>query len=122
MKTVIATEGQGEFSAFKHLFGSLVVSTGTLSSTVLRVACQPDGPVKGIAKACGAALRQAKARNVELFVLVIDREQQQEPVGVLAEVLRRELEQSGPWPFEIKVVYKDRAFENWLVADVKAVQ
>lgn len=89
---------------------------------MLRVVCQPDGPVKGIAKACGPALRQAKARGAELFVLVIDREQQQESVGALATVLKGELEKAGPWPFKVEVVFKDRTFENWLVADVQAVR
>lgn len=122
MKAVIVTEGLGEFSAFKRLFGSVPTANGLLSTTVLHVACQPDGPMPGIAKACEPRLRDARARRADLFVLVLDREQQGPRPGELAQSLSDELVRLGPWPFEVRVVYKDRTFENWLISDLGALR
>ena len=122
MKTMIVTEGTGEFSAFKTLFTSLPTTTGSLAPKVVHVTCQPDGPVKGIAKACGPLLRQAHARKTDLFVLVIDREQQLSTPGELSPAMKAELERISPGSFRIEVVYKDRTFENWLIADLDALR
>ncbi len=122
MKTMIATEGMGEFSAFKKLFGSLPTRTGVLAPKIVHVTCQPDGPAKGIAKACEPLLRQAHARSTGLFVLVIDREQQVSAPGELATALKDELSRLSPGSFRIEVVYKDRTFENWLIADLGALR
>lgn len=119
---MIATEGMGEFSAFKSLFASLPTATGTLSPRIVHLTCQPDGPIKGIAKACGPLLRQANARNADLFVLVIDREQQVRTPRELALALQDELVRTSPGSFRIEVVYKDRTFENWLIADLSALR
>ncbi|TSI17972.1 DUF4276 family protein [Brevibacterium aurantiacum] len=122
MKTTIVTEGRGEFSAFKTMFKSLETSDGALAPRILHIACQPDGPIKGIAKACEPAMRQASARKIDLFVLVIDRELQQLNPGTLAKNLKSALEKSSPGTFCIEVVYKDRTFENWLVSDLDALR
>jgi hypothetical protein len=122
MEVIIATEGLGEYAAFKRLFASLPTSQGSLSPRVLHVTCQPDGPTRGIAKKCEPLLRQARARNADLFVLVIDRERQDSRAGELAQRLQSEIDRLGPWPFRVEVVYKDRTFENWLVADLGALR
>ncbi|OAN35619.1 hypothetical protein A4X17_02265 [Plantibacter sp. H53] len=122
MNTMIATEGMGEFSAFKTVLRSLPTIAGALTPTVVHVTCQPDGAVKGIAKACEPLLRQAYARKVDLFVLVIDREQQTTKPGELAATLKTELDRVSPGSFRIEVVYKDRTFENWLIADLDALR
>ena len=57
-----------------------------------------------------------------MFVLVLDREQQDGCPGALADALKTEMERLGPWPFRVDVVYKDRALENWLIADLKALR
>lgn len=93
-----------------------------MSTTVLHVKCQPDGPTRGIAKACEPVLRQAKARAADLFILVIDREKQTCPPGNLAAALTADIKRLGPWSFEVEVVYKDRTFENWLIADLDALR
>ncbi|MEV8358496.1 DUF4276 family protein [Microbacterium sp. NPDC076895] len=122
MKTMIVTEGMGEFSAFKTLFTSLPTKNGALAPRIAHVTCQPDGAVKGIAKACEPLLRQAHARKVDLFVLVIDREQQARTPGELARALKSQLDSLSPGLFRIEVVYKDRTFENWLIADLDALR
>lgn len=122
MKTMIVTEGVGEYSAFKVLFSSLPTTSGALAPKIVRVTCQPDGPIKGIAKACEPLLRQAHARKTDLFVLVIDREQQESTPLELASALKGELASLSPGSFHIEVVYKDRTFENWLIADLNALR
>lgn len=122
MSVVIATEGVSEYRALPEILKSVRSGGGALNARVLKISCQPDGPVRGIARATKTALNIAKAKNAELFVLVLDREQRSAAPGDLAAEIVSEIFALDNWRFRLAVVMKDRMFENWLVADLGALR
>lgn len=122
MSVIIATEGVSEYRALPEILKSVRSGGGALNARVLKISCQPDGPVRGIARSAKVALNIASAKKAELFVLVLDREQRAEAPGDLAAEIASEIFALDNWRFRLAVVMKDRMFENWLVADLGALR
>lgn len=120
MKAVVATEGMGEYKLLPELFHRAGIDG--LVTCMLKVDCQPDGSAYHVAKSCSPALKIARLKGVDLFVLIIDRENQQTVPGSLAVAVCAAIQAIDAWPFEVSVVYKDRTFENWLIADPEALK
>lgn len=87
----------------------------------LKINVSPDAPALSIAKACRSRLIIAHAKGASLAVLVLDRETQSASPGDIASAIATELVLSRP-PLDVSVVIKDRMFENWLVADLDALE
>jgi hypothetical protein len=120
VRIAVLTEGVSEFSSLPQLYAKLQQGTGHTLLRPLKVSVSPDAPPKVIARACGSRLIMAAEWGAEKALLILDREQQQVCSGVLANQIENAVAAvySG---FATTVVIKDRAFENWLVADLNAL-
>ena len=124
MKVAIITEDAGQFRAFPRLYGQL--NAAAQESQLLRplkVSVSPEAPVEAIANACAPKIVIARQLNARVIVLLLDRERRAECSGLLAvrltDGIRRRIDLSG---LALHVVMKDRTFENWLIADVNALE
>ena len=104
------------------MFRQIAEAGGHQVSKMLKVNLQPDGPVLAIVRCCKPTLTIASAKRASMYVLVVDREQLGVAAGNRARAIAAALRASGAWPFDITVVVKDRALENWLVADLEALR
>ena len=80
---------------------------------------QPFAPAAQIVRAAIPKIELLQDRGARSFVVLLDRENQAQCPGVLSEALMTEFRKVG---FEVTVVYKDRAFENWLISDPESIQ
>ncbi|MEV8179010.1 DUF4276 family protein [Cellulosimicrobium funkei] len=119
---MVATEGASEFVSLPEILKGVRIEGLRPVVQVIRVPCQPDGAARLIARAAEPSLKIAIAKRCDAYVLVLDREQRTERAGAIAATIKSEVERLGRWPFDVFVVMKDRAFENWLVADLNALR
>lgn len=123
MKVAIITEGEGEWAALPELLPQFRTRSSVEFIQIMRVRAQPDGPVEKLARACKPAFQICEAKGVDRVVIVLDREQQPEPPGDIALRIQTAIRTIfHAAPFEIRVVIKDRAFENWVIADLSALR
>jgi hypothetical protein len=116
----VVTEGDSEYKALPNLFEQLRNDVGDLEFIkITKLPVQPDGPPEKIKRECSKLAAIFKAKNVDLVVLLLDREQQPESAGVVA--LRIQETVAAAFVSNLSVVLKDRDFENWVIADVEAL-
>jgi hypothetical protein len=117
MRIGIVVDGLSEFRSLGHLYEDLQALTGNQFLTPLHADIQPQAPVGTIAKQCSASIKQLFGRNADRVIVLFDREARSECPGALA----REVEEKVGLD-EVRVVVKDRAFENWVIADIAALR
>jgi hypothetical protein len=66
-------------------------------------------------------VRQFERRNHDVVVVLLDRETQNQGPAEIAAALEREFARKA-YGVPVRVVVKDRQFENWLVADLDALR
>lgn len=116
----VVTEGDGEFKALPALFDQFREANENLELIrITKLSVQPDGPVEKIKRQCEKLAPLFTAKRVDEVILVLDREQQGDAAGVVAQ--RIESAVAGILPMRLRVVLKDRTFENWVIADVDAL-
>lgn len=120
MRIMIATEGESEVRVLPEIV--CAVRPEVICKKVLKVTCQPDGTPKHIANAACSLLYIAESKDVDKFVLVLDREDNQREAGTIARDVKQAIMALRSWPFEVSVVLKDRTLENWLIADLDALR
>lgn len=122
MRVAILTEGDSEYGAIPLLFEQLRQVTGNEFVQVMRIAVQPDGPPEKIARECEVAFKVCAVKKVSRVIVVLDREQRTESPGEIAAAIERAISDRCNPDFEVFVVMKDRAFENWVIADLDAIR
>jgi len=120
MRIGIVVDGEAEYASLTLMFPALQAHTNhTLLHPVL-AKIQPYAPPGAIAQRCTLASRAFLHKSPDLIVVLFDRENRSECCGTLARQVEASLE-SGI-PCSVGVVVKDRMFENWLVADLDALE
>lgn len=121
MRISILTEGVSEFKSLPLLYPQLVQKMPKRSIILqpLKINVQPDAPYAQIVAACRPNLAIAKRRS-DMIIVLLDREQQQDCPGEIAERLEAEFKRFLDTP--VRVALKDRMYENWLVSDLEAIK
>jgi len=78
----------------------------------------PDASESQIAKAALGPIKIARIKGAHRVLIVLDREAQPDHPGVLATALEAEIRRLAPAGTpDVRVVLKNRMYENWLVSD-----
>lgn len=113
MSAGIIVDGQAEPAAFRALFPKLV-GLGARPK-VLYAALQPMASPGQIARKAISRVRRLRDRKAHPVILLIDRENRRDCPPAFAAEVQKALERLGE--AEVFVVVKNRALENWLIAD-----
>lgn len=122
MRVGIIVDGESEVRALPEIRSTLEVVTGNTILNPVLAKVDPTATSGTISRVVVERLRGLKNRQIGLAVILIDREQQHDCPGDLALRLAESIQQRAQWNGEIKVVVKDRMFENWLIADLGALK
>src|SRR3954464_11334924 len=86
---------------------------------------QPKAALAQIALAAAEACQVLARRRADLAVILLDLEDRDECPGALAstlgQLITRQMHRLGA-TMDVAVVFKVRAFENWLVADLQSLR
>lgn len=121
MKIGIIVDGQGEFASLPKLLAELKAATGASILNPLFEGLQPLATPQRIAEQCRRCLAILEKRGCDTVVILIDREGRTECPGRWAAVLENEISKFTSDGVAVRVVVKDRTFENWLAADFDAL-
>ena len=115
MKIGILVEGSAELEALKLLTERIKIEGIQLLSPI-QASMQPKSAPGQIARVAAAKLGILKTKKAERVIVLIDREDRPECSGGWAVEIEAAFKRLGHQ--HIKVVIKNRKFENWLIADV----
>jgi hypothetical protein len=118
MKTGIISDGSAEAQALKYLVAKMKCGNFTPLKPVY-ADMQPCAPIPQIVRAAQSRIALLNQRGAERNLVVLDREGSAACPGEFASRLRDEFVRKG-MP-NVSVVMKDRAFENWLIADMPSL-
>lgn len=121
MKIALITEGDAEFAALPKILPQIRTATKNSVMNPLKVACHPEATAAVIARKCEGTIKVARAKGANRVVLFLDRETRLHSPGAIAEEIECAIERLH-LDIPVKVVMKDRMFENWLVADFDALE
>lgn len=116
----LLTEGVSEYRAMPLLLPQIRASSRHDIVDVMKINVAPDAPPPVIARECKSRLLIAAANGCDASIVLLDREQQGDCAGLLADEISRAIARACP-VVPVHVVLKDRAFENWLIADPDAL-
>ncbi|MGI8643567.1 MAG: DUF4276 family protein [Thermomicrobiales bacterium] len=120
MRIGLIVDGQSEYEALPAIIPSLEEQTGHVIVHPVKADIQPKAPIGVIARACHKGIRALSLREVELVVILFDREDRSECPGELASLVGAVLDRQTDVPFSI--VIKDQTFEHWLISDLEALE
>lgn len=125
MRIGFVVDGFAEYESLADVLRK-VDTPHVLVTQVLRADLQPSAPIGQIAREASKKVRDLVVRRgVHRVVVLIDREQNASCCGdyaqQLAAAIRTHCVRTST-AVEIRVVVKDRMYENWLVADPEAFQ
>lgn len=120
MRIGLIVEGQSEFVALPHLLHQLREGTGHSFIGPVRATAHPNAQAAVIARSVVESVAYLQLRKVDEVVLLMDREDREECPGALADQLSEHIQPLVTVP--VRVVIKDRTFENWLISDVEALR
>lgn len=121
MRIATISEGQTEFACLPLLFPQVKNATGDILLNPLYAQIPPKEPVHRIVRECVKALRVASVSKPDLVLILIDREDANSSAGSIGAEIERGIKAEHSYAFAVRVVVKDRMFENWLIADVDAL-
>jgi len=119
MKIGVIVEGMGEVLAFQKLIPK-IKTPHVLLHTPLRADMQPRATELVIARQAEAAVARFVSQQVDLILILIDSEGSTCPLSFPIALKKAFVALYGKPNFE--VVLKDRAIENWLIADIDALK
>ncbi|MGW0757774.1 DUF4276 family protein [Streptomyces sp. NPDC002814] len=119
-KIGVVSEGESEVRGLPILYPQLEKRVGVQLLRPIRAAVDPLAPVAVIARGARTAIQLSRARGAHLVVVLIDREMSEvsaaERAAEIESRLRRDVDDN------VRVVIKDRCFENWLIASPEGFQ
>jgi hypothetical protein len=118
MNVHLIVDGQSEFASLPALFDELHTLTGD-RYRVVAFDIQPMAHSGTILRQCTAAVKQSLARGADRVVILIDREDRPDCPGLLATEVGAKLAALSD---NIEIVIKNRAYENWVIADIDALR
>lgn len=127
MKVGIVVDGDLERETIGAICRKLDATWDTQLLPVVKAIITPTAPIATIARSCAAPIRQLFLRGADRVVVLIDLERDNRLCAVqLSRQLRSAIISTQPGfelPSEdaLEVVVKRTTFENWLIADVEAV-
>lgn len=117
MRIGVLVDGQGEYYALPHLLPRIASP-----NTILGPYFSPIQPFASPAQiAHVASKRFGTLPNVDLILLLIDKETRQECTGPFVQEIEREAQKRSEG-MNVRVVLKVTKLENWLVADPQALR
>ncbi len=119
MKIGIVVDGAAESQALKVLTQRIEIEGVQLLNPAY-ANMQPKSPPGRIARAAFKKVDILRARGATLIAVLIDREDREECPPEFADQLKRAFAKLGY--DDIRVVVKNRTFENWLIADINALK
>lgn len=123
MRISIITEGKSEFASLPKIYDQLRRRTGNIILAPLLVSVAPDASPAVVARECKSRIAIALgSQRPDLIIILLDREQQAEPPGTIASVIENAVLRACGEDPRVRVVLKDRTFENWLVADLDGLE
>ena len=113
-KVGVVTEGESEVRGLPMIYPQLEQRLGLQILRPIRASVDPLAPVAVLARGARTGIQMAFSRGAQLVVFLVDREMSQTSAPIRAaeieEKLRSDIDD------RIRVVVKDRSFENWLIA------
>jgi Domain of unknown function (DUF4276) len=117
-KIGIVTEGESEVRALPKLYPALQDRTGVQLINPLRAAVDPLAPIAVLTAGLSTSVRLSFARGAHAVIVILDRENAEVTAAVRALELEENLQ--AKIDENIRVVIKDKCFENWLIASPEA--
>lgn len=117
MKIGIIADGQAEAQALQHLMDKLARKNLQFLRPVY-ADMQPYAPLAQIVRASESRISLLGQRGADRYIVLLDRESNEECPGEFAARLQGAFSKGGHE--RVKVVLKNRAFENWLIGDPRA--
>lgn len=118
-RVAFLVEGQAEFTGLPLLLPKISERTGSVLRQPIRVNVHSKAAPFQIARACQAKIDFAASQRADLVIVLLDREDAEACCGDRAKTVESAL---GNHDVPVRVVLKDRMFENWLVADLDALR
>ncbi|WP_083918939.1 DUF4276 family protein [Rudaea cellulosilytica] len=119
MKIGIIADGQAEVVALRELLSRIDIA-GIQFSSILYADMQPYAPPGQIFQAAKSRLSICEQRGCERRIVLLDYEDRNGCPGVWAKTIEETFSTNGY--SNVTVVVKNRAFENWLVADLGSLR
>lgn len=119
MKVGVVADGSAEVAALRELL-SRITADGLEIITPLYADMQPLSTPAQIVKAAEGRLPICRGRGCRKIVVLLDHETRNSCPGVWAQTVSRAFHDAGHT--DVRVVIKQRQFENWLVADLPTVK
>ena len=119
MKIGVIADGVAEVVALKELFRRINIDRVSVCDP-LYADMQPHSTAGQIFKAAEGRLAILNGRGCNKIIILIDREDRQDCPGEMAGSIASAFHFNGHK--NVVVVVKNRAFENWLVADMSALR
>jgi hypothetical protein len=118
MKIGIVVDGVAEFASLSLIYGQLCDLADVVMLRPVKADIQPLAPPGLIARKCESRIKQLFGRGADRVLVLFDRETRGECPGQLASIVEHELAINGR---DVRVIVKNKTYENWLVADIAAV-
>ncbi|MFF9407061.1 DUF4276 family protein [Streptomyces anandii] len=110
----VVTEGESEVKGLPEIFPALEKRVGVQLLRPIRSAVDPLSPLPVLTKGLRTGIQLSLARNAQLVVVLLDRENSETSAAARAADIERRLRDEVD--DAVRVVIKDRTFENWLIA------
>lgn len=119
-KIGVVSEGESEVRGLPILYPELEKRVGVQLLRPIRAAVDPLAPVAVIVRGAQSVIQLSLARGAHLVVFLIDRETSEVSAAARASEIERRLRRDVH--DSVRVVIKDRCFENWLIASPEGFQ
>ncbi|GAA4599088.1 hypothetical protein GCM10023194_78210 [Planotetraspora phitsanulokensis] len=114
LKVGIVVEGESEIAGLPKLYTQLGQRTGKQFLRPLRATADPCAPIPVLVQALRDRVRLAIAKGADMVVILLDREQQNHSASARARAIENAI--APNFSVSVRVVLKDRTFENWLIS------
>jgi hypothetical protein len=115
-------EGIGEFKALPRLIPALERRSGHTLLQPVQLPVHPLAPPHVVAKAVAKKIQILEQRRADQAVVLLDREDVEVCPGARASLVSAAIAKLPKVTVPVHIVLKDRAFENWLIADLAALR
>jgi len=122
MKIGVVVDGVSEFASLAGLYSDLQALGCHQILKPAKADIQPYAPIAVIARQCSPKVSQFLARGAQKVLVLLDREQRNECPGEFARQIAAAIIMCVGAGAQVEVVVKDRAYENWAIADLDALR